>query len=207
MEELRDTSGLEREIREDARKKADRTRAGIAAAVAAVEKEWSVRLGNEVAGMEEERNAKLAALETRYSAAIPIDRKRAFLEFAEHSLKEAVHEFVDSMDAALRGRYLRARMREAAGVFASLRVKVTAAGIDDAVARSIAAEATPRENILEVEIGPGRTAITVVSESGDVVFHASLDRLERELLSVYRSPLADALLGNHNDDKDFERHD
>ena len=108
MEELRSTEILDKEIHEDARKKAERILAnadaeckkimeGVASRIAAARKEKEAAYA-----------AKLAGIQKDSEAAIPLEQERFLVSFEGSSVIAAVNRYLESLSCVLDGKSLTA---------------------------------------------------------------------------------------------------
>ncbi|HON13025.1 MAG: hypothetical protein ACOZCE_09525 [Spirochaetota bacterium] len=97
MEELRSTEALDREILEDARKKADRILKGADQTVRSIEQQWQDKLKADLASLEQVYRQRTQKAEHEIMARLPLDKHRLRSERAERLLQEAASAFSASL--------------------------------------------------------------------------------------------------------------
>ncbi|GAB1481706.1 hypothetical protein MASR2M78_05210 [Treponema sp.] len=80
MEELRSTEALDREILEDARKKADRILKNSETAKKLVIETWHKKKKDDIAALEKKSNKRIAAQRSEILARLPLDKRRSRAE-------------------------------------------------------------------------------------------------------------------------------
>jgi hypothetical protein len=97
MEELQSSEVLDREILEDARKKAFTILKGADDAAAAAEAAWKKRTGKELEALKVTYAARLDAARSEIMAALPLDERRLRSEWAQRLLTQAMQTFLASL--------------------------------------------------------------------------------------------------------------
>lgn len=97
MEELRSTETLDREILEDARKKADRILKTADQAVHLLDQKWQEKLRAELTALEQIYNKRIKRAEEEIMARLPLDQHRLRSERAEKLLEHAAADFCASL--------------------------------------------------------------------------------------------------------------
>jgi vacuolar-type H+-ATPase subunit E/Vma4 len=103
MEELQSTEVLDREILEDARKKAHRILKTAEETLNTQGEVWEKKLARSVAEMRERYNGRIAAAREEILARLPLDKRRARSEKIESLLQSAMGDYLSSLG---RGRVL-----------------------------------------------------------------------------------------------------
>ena len=97
MEELRSTEILDKEIHEDARKKAERILANADSECAKV----LAGVDGRISAIRKEKEAyykeKLAALKKDSDAAVPLEQERFLVSFEGHSVMSAIKRYVQNI--------------------------------------------------------------------------------------------------------------
>ncbi|WP_455381559.1 hypothetical protein [Salinispira pacifica] len=207
MEEIRNAESLEKEIREDARKRADRVVRGREKALTELRSEWKKKTDDALAAMERAHAEEKSALERRSSAAVPLEQKRAFLQFAEKQLEEGVHAYFASLEPKRRDELLARRLGAAAEVLGESQVAVRHPGLTEEEAGRIVRKALPSVTPggkplprTAAKSGAAETgaeaapAVEITAAEAGIVVVSSTARMERELLGRHRERLARALL-------------
>ena len=94
MEELRSTEVLDREILEDARKKAFRILSAADETLASGTKKWGKKKTKAVESIKKTYSDRLAMTEAEILARLPLDKRRLRSEIAEDYLQSAMHKFL-----------------------------------------------------------------------------------------------------------------
>ncbi len=97
MEELRSTEVLDREILEDARKKAARFLKNADQLGKTAEAEWAKKLETDLAALERKQRERIENLVRETNARYPLDTRRMRAERAERKLREAMDAFIRSI--------------------------------------------------------------------------------------------------------------
>ncbi|MCA1949645.1 MAG: hypothetical protein LDL24_03665 [Treponema sp.] len=97
MEELRSTEALDREILEDARKKADRILKTADQTVRTIDQQWKEKTRTALAELEQLYQQRRAKSEQEIMARLPLDKHRLRSEWAEQQLQQAAESFSASL--------------------------------------------------------------------------------------------------------------
>ncbi len=206
MEVLKTGEELERQILEDARKKASRTLEAAEKDCTAIRAEMQAELDREAQRLEAGRDRRVAALRSELAAQLPLDFMRARLQWIDATVTGGLREMLSKLSADELAGVLGARMRAAAAFFAGRQVSVACAGLTEAAARSLVEQSMPGVTVAAVAprhggaaggSGPGDSSSGVVIEStdGKLKLRCTLAELEAQLLDEHRQELAEACLG------------
>ena len=97
MEELQSTDVLDREILEDARKKARRLLAAAEETVAAASKAWEARTARDLEELRRNYAARVEQAREELMARLPLDKRRAHSEKVEALLLSAMGEYLGGL--------------------------------------------------------------------------------------------------------------
>jgi hypothetical protein len=202
MEELQSTDVLDREILEDARKKAKRILATAEETVAAGAASWEKRLDQDTQDMEKNYAARVEKARNELMARLPLDQRRAQSERVETLFVSAMGEFLGSLP---RERILSLLEKELRRCAAGL--PESDPGPLEAGCRSLSPEELKRlldtalpgipwtfREDMEFHRLPGSFPAIVVN-SPAVRLTASVDALAASLMEDSREELVSALLG------------
>lgn len=201
MEELRSTDALDREILEDARKKAYRILAAAAETVKAAEEAEEEKIREALAELRERFEAHDQEIRREILARLPLDKRRLHTEWVEASLKSAMRAYLSGLSrerllSLLEGE-LALRLGncpEAAG--GDKPVPVRYRGVSREEAEGILRRVWPASSWISEEGGPVRGDFPALAAETEVArITASVDALAEELLRDRRAELAAALLG------------
>ncbi|MDR1128382.1 MAG: ATPase [Treponema sp.] len=207
MEELQSTEVLDREILEDARRKAQRILKTADEEAAASEKVWEKKTGKAMAELKQRFDERLETGRAEIMARLPLDRRRLALERIDRLLREAAASYLKGLGRekllGILARDLGERAGEtgeakgAAGDKAAFRAAYRFLSPDEA--ESLVKKAFPKKTFTLKE---GDAAYIragsfpgIVADFGTVRISVSADAAVETLLSEKRGELAAALLG------------
>lgn len=207
MEELQSSEVLDREILEDARKKADRVLRAADQAAATIAATWKAKGDADIAALEKSYAARSASFRAETMARVPLDERRERSGRAERLLGEAMKTWLTSLPRDKLLSLFSPRMAAASEILkqeAGLTgAEVSINGLDVDEARALLARWDEKAAWrLGADGGAflsahGRfdafPALRVVT--GSVVLRLSIADVVEEALSGYRLELATALLG------------
>ncbi|HNY17174.1 MAG TPA: hypothetical protein PK542_06205 [Treponemataceae bacterium] len=203
MEELRSTEILDREIRDDARRKAEKILKDADRDCAAIESEVAARIADLRAVREAEVAARLESYRRDSESRLPLDKERRLVSFIDSSVISALELWFRDIGPerrlALYGQLL-ARYQP---MFEGKRVRVSCAGYSQDAARSLAEGALGSGSVLAVAELDGAEAarmrvsdgFLVEAEDRSLVCRATREELTRAILEDRRQELAEALFG------------
>lgn len=217
MEELRSTEILDREIQEDARRKAERilkaSEAECAEILAAVDARVEATRREKEA--EYVRRAESHARDS--DSAVPLEKQRRLVSFVDREVRSALDAYLALLPTTRKDALLVSLASRYASALAGSPVTVRAVGIDAARARAIVERALGSVSISSVRedsvadfaascaagnscapaTPAGSLAEGIVLESADGVVscRATMGEIREGLLSTKRQEMADALLG------------
>lgn len=97
MEELRTTEALDREILEDARKKADRILKTAGQTIQSIEQQWKDKLRHAIEELEQTYRHRTEKAVQEIMARLPLDKRRARSEWAERMIQRATESFCSAL--------------------------------------------------------------------------------------------------------------
>jgi len=198
MEELQSTDILDREILEDARKKAARILKSADDAVRAHTKEWEKKTAESIDALEKKYNEQRELAAEKVMARLPIDKRRAKVEKIENLLQSAVESWYSGLSRAqildLLSRELEKRLALCEEFSATSEKRATYSGLEhneaEKIIKNLVGNCTIKENTAAV----GYPSITL--ETANVRVIASIQKLVDFLLQEKRTELVEALLGS-----------
>jgi vacuolar-type H+-ATPase subunit E/Vma4 len=210
MEVLKTSETLEKQILEDARKKASRVLEGVEREVASIHKEWEAKAGVEGKRLEAECEAKIAALRKELASSLPLDFMRTRLASIEQTLSVALAEMFAGMPDEELARLLGLMLGRAASAFKGARLTVTCQGLPPELAGKVVRESI-RDAVVEKVIaepvgepaagpvaGPAllpHKGIVVATTDGRVRYRGTVKEIAAILMEERREELVTALLG------------
>ncbi len=203
MEELRSTEILDREIHEDARKKAEKVLKAAERECERIQSETEARIA--AAGQEKKKDyeKKLEAYRQDAESSIPLEKQRRFVSLIDSSVRKALVEWFEGIGKERRLALYRSKLERYVPNLGTARIRVREIGY----AESEIAE------LVEKTVGTGRlTGVTLISEAQSrvegvvdglivetedrsVLCRVTRAELFAELLSEKRQELAEALFG------------
>jgi V/A-type H+/Na+-transporting ATPase subunit E len=194
---------LERQVMEEARRKAARIRQNAEAELGRARQEEERKLTAERARLAGERDAHVRALRERLEAALPLDLMRVRLSYVESAIREEMSAMIASLGDREAEQAIGAALSRAAASFAGKSIIVTAVGIPEKEAEAVARAALPSAVVGRVrsaspEAGAAAGAsrgVLIESEDGRTRFRGTLAELQAEILEERRQALAEALFG------------
>jgi len=203
MEELRSTDILDREIRDDARRKAEKSLAASEAECALIASETASRLDADKASKKDECAKALASYERDVAAAIPLEKERRLVSFVDAEVRSALDARLADLGPTGRLSLYGRLLSRYSPRFNGVPVRVFSVGFAPADARAAADRAFGRERVVSSEpLDPERAAragcsdgIIVEAEDGSIVCRASIEEVRGEILDSRRQELAEALFG------------
>lgn len=205
MEELRSTDILDREILEDARKKAYRILKTADDTVKSAGEEWKKKTGDAIADIDRRYGRREEQTKAEIMARFPLDKRRIRSERVESFLQSAMREYLTGLSkerilALLEGE-LAKRFRECPELAEprNKELPVTCRGITREDALELLRRVFPQGAWTVSQAGPGfslpGTFPALVADIPAVRITASIDRMAQELLADKRAELVAALLG------------
>jgi len=196
MEELRSTDALDREILEDARRKAEKALRAADEAAREAEESWDKKLAADLAALETKHADRVRRQRAEVFARLPLDQRRSRVERAERLLSAAMASFLGALP---RERLLALVEREVARRAAEL-----APG--PAAVRTRGLKEHEASALLSRTLGPGAWTLvecadvpgelpSLTAESGAVTVRCGVADVGTDLLGERRGELAAALLG------------
>ncbi|GHU66262.1 hypothetical protein FACS189447_06770 [Spirochaetia bacterium] len=207
MEELRSTEVLDREILEDARKKAFKILKSADDTVQSQTKRWEKKTVKAVEGIRKTYAQRLETLREEILARLPLDKRRLRSETAERFLRDAMEAFLRGLPRSEVLAVLEKEFSERADACAELSNSKTAivyAGMSEDEVLGILKKSKLKEWDLKKDESPeapklpggaslGLPALTLNVPAAKV--SASVEDAARELLEDKRAELVKALLG------------
>lgn len=194
MEVVKTSEELEKQILEDARKKAGKILESAEKECIEIRREGERRVAEECTVMTEATDRKIQGLQHELSASLPLDFMRKRLTFIEESLTGALQEYLDGLDAAALKEVLAVQIARARNVLRDCEVQVLAGGIPLKEASALVQEAIPGIRIGNVT-GMEEKGIVLETVDKKIRFRATIAEIRQLLLEDHREELADALLG------------
>lgn len=197
MEELVSTEILEKEILEDARKKAERLLKGAAEDARRIEGATEGRKAEAAAEIERRSRAKAARHREELDARLPLEKARIKAAYVDSALREAVAAFVAALPEGRAEAMVAELLRGSAPFLDGKELRVRRRALGEAAAARAIAAALPAARVLDSVEDASLPAAGIVAEAADgsATMRATLDLAAESLLGQRRGELARALCG------------
>jgi hypothetical protein len=211
MEDVRSSEALEKEVLEDARKKAEKILKNAGLQIENLEKEWKEKKESEMALLDAEAGAKAALQKKEIDAAFPLEAQRRKLKFMDGIFEKFLPEFFEKLPAADLERILEEKGRRFAAFLkgektggeprrtpaGSADISISYAGISFEAARRIAVSLLGTGAPDPVE-GRGFQGLILNGAGGAYRYRLTADEIAGELRVYHRKPIMDALWKERN---------
>lgn len=203
MEELRSTEVLDREIREDARKKADKI-------LRASEDECRL-IGEEVVSRVQKAQTQKAAEYSRrieeyrrdIAAAIPLEKQRRLVAFIDSAVRDSLDLWLSGIGSARRLSLFADQLAKYADILSGKKITAYSAGYPESDVRAAAEGAFGKNRVASVACLSPKQAlargftdgICAEAEDGSLFCRATIEEIRENLLATRRQELAEALFG------------
>lgn len=203
MEELRASDALDREILEDARKKADKILRAADTSISKAEAEWAKRGESDLAQLDARYEAELAQTMDEIRGRAPLDKRRLRSEYAGKALEKAMFAWLDSLPRprvlSLLARELSVRLPRIASESGPFKAKVSGLSRDEAASLLKGLPCTiellsPAAGACPAAMPSCQRALMRIEGQG-IVLRVSIDELASRMLDEKRAELARSLLG------------
>jgi len=195
MEELVSTGALEREILEDARKKAIRILRSADEDVVRIRGAVGGNKANAAADIEQRSAAKAARYREESLKRLPLEKARLKTAYVDATLREAVGAFLAALPEARVEAMSAARLRTAAAFLDGRELRIRRRGLSVAAAERAVKAALPSARIVESveDAGLPAAGLLVEAADGSAAMRATVEQAANELLDGRRGELAQAL--------------
>jgi V/A-type H+-transporting ATPase subunit E len=208
MEELRSTEILDKEIQEDARKKAERTLVKANEECEAILSQVNSRVQAALKEKESAYQAKLDALKRDKDAALPLEKKRFLVSFEGAEVVKAVNAYLAALPASKRLSLIAELLESYKPAIGARRFKAFAFGVEPAEAENLLKSVFDSDSLVSCQKGARtqlgesavegietREGIILETEDGAIRARATLDEIIAKLLDTARYELTAALFG------------
>ena len=204
MEELRSTEILDKEIKEDARKKAERILKNADAEAKAVLSGVAAKIEKTKKEKKALYAAKIEAYKSDSEAAIPLEKLRKRISFFDTEIKKALDAYFDNIGEDNRLIIISALLHAFTDVVQGSGLKIKYSGYPRDKIEKIVAENFKGSKIeeykelsgAEAEIAGLKDGIFAEDTSGVFICKASIDEIKIRLLTEKRAELKAALFGD-----------
>ena len=203
MEELRSTEILDREIHEDARRKAEK----ILKAAESDCQEIGLKAAADFEKMSKGKKADYEQMLANYKrdsdAAVPLEKQRQLISFIDNSVRDALDGWFEAADAKKKLAALRRLLEKYSAVLTGKRFEVLSRGFSKKDVSELAASVLGKDAELSItELSDAEAdkislaeGFTMRADDGSVFCRVTCDELKSGLLQNHRQELAERLLG------------
>lgn len=197
MEELRSTEILDREIQDDARRKAEKILKAGEGECRLIAEEVAERIAAFRTEKEREYAGKLDAYLRDAEAAIPLEKQRKLVSFVDNAVQEALDLRFRDIGEAGRLALFAGLLERYKTVLGGARVTIIYSGYSGNGIREFAERVFGAAGISSITAAQDRSfdGLTVETEDRRILCRATLAEIRDELLSSRRQELANALFG------------
>lgn len=197
MEEIRGTETLEREILEDARRRADRILRKAEDDATSLRTQAERKVEEALAALNQEYSLKRQRAEQELRSRLPLEKMRLDIGYRDTRLREETARAVAALQPEALGQWCVARLSRHAELLGSSMVKVAVRGLDASTIDRIAALFPQGSSSATVE-DASMAARGLAVEPADGSYHISITEAELTewLLDEKRGELAAALFGS-----------
>ena len=194
---MKTSEELEKQILEDARKKAQRILENADKECVSVQAEWAKKLEEETARMEEDAEREMKALQSELDASLPLDFMRARLGFIEDALRSRLRALFSGFSAQEKAEIIATLLKRVEPLFKGKTVTALVNGISAEEAGKIVRAVMPEAALQEVKELPAEMGEGIVLETPDgrIRYRGTFSELQERLLEEHREELKLALLG------------
>jgi len=203
MEELRSTDILDREIHEDARKKAEKILKAADADCERARAEVDARIESDRSDKKSEYDARLAAYRQDSDSTIPLEKQRRLVSLVDSAVRASLGDWFEGLGPERRLGLYRSKLERYVPNLGPGRVRVREIGYPAGDVERLVAQAVGKDRVegvatlTEAEAKVAGFADGFLVESADRSVLCRVTRIEifEELLSGRRQELAEALFG------------
>lgn len=194
MEEIKGTEALEREILEDAGKRADRIVRKAREEAERLKSASAKTLEDQLGQLKRQHLEKIAQLEKETLSRLPLEKTRLKARFADAAMRKSVRDFLASLDPASLGAWCLSEFRKRVALLAGRATTVSWKGIDAGQVRGIE-EQFPADADVSIAEDPDMPDRGIVAKSLDnrVMITLTERQIEDWLLDERRGELASSL--------------
>jgi len=198
MEELQSTEILEREILDDARKKALRILKAADDTVLAKNTEWNNKTTESITDLENKYTEQKKLISEKIMSRLPIDKLRAKAEKTESFLQDAVKNWYESLDRQIILNLLKKEINKRLSLCVippAAKKDIYYSGLDIKEVLSIIKPTGDSYSFKEIPSASHYPKITIETENFNII--ASIEEIINYYLDVKREELVKALMGEN----------
>ena len=196
MEEIKGTEALEREILDDAARKAERMVQKAKEEAERLKANSAETLEGMVAQLEAHKLEKIAQMKRETFSKMPLEKTRLRARFIDGVMRASVAKFIDSLDDTTLGAWCLSGLRKRSSLLDGRKLRMIHRGIDASSLREMRELLGSGVEVSASAVADGdvpQRGIVVESLDGTMVMTLGEKQLEERLLDEYRGELASAL--------------
>lgn len=194
MEELRSTEALDREIRNEARKRADRVLVKAKENAEALKAGVDRKVADATAEAEKQSSSRLELYRKNIDASIPLEKGRYLVSFIYNSVMDAVNSYLESLGEAKRLEIIASLVKRSKEFLKGKEVDATVVGLDKSSAQkmlkkelgdAVASCSSGEPFLLEDEKLDGlkfREGVILRAKDSSIICRLTLDEKMKEIL-------------------------
>lgn len=198
MEELRSTEILDREIQEDARKKAARIIADAEKQAADIRSAVKERIQKAREERQSVYAAKEAAFKADAQAAVPLKKERFLAAYEDSAVTDAINEYIAGLNPAKKLELVKKLLAKYAPAFKNKKINAVVNGFDIKTIKDALEAEAGKGNVLsctQAPKGENYEGCIIETEDRSVKCRATISELVNRIVDTDRYELAAALFG------------
>jgi V/A-type H+-transporting ATPase subunit E len=192
MKELRGTENLEREILDDARKKAERILKNAGTQIQEIESEWTGRRTEAFAELEARYRERTENARREIESSVPLEMKRKELEYLDSRLREHLERYFRELGPDGIASIVSELLGRVRSVVDGKRAAVLYGGMSGTDAAGLVRACLPGCTVTGTEERTGITGIVLETDDG-IRYTATTELVRKMLLDEKREELFEAL--------------
>jgi V/A-type H+-transporting ATPase subunit E len=194
MEDVRTSEALEKEVLEDARKKAERILKNANLQIANLEKEWKEKKESEIGSLNLEAEAKAVSRKREMETAFPLEAQRRKLKFMDGIFEKFLSDFFENLSAEDTARVLEEKGKRFAAFLDGKTSGISAsyAGVSFETARRVVTSLLG-SGAPDPAGGEGFRGLVFDGPEGAYRYRLTVDEIAGELREYHRRSIMDAL--------------
>ncbi len=207
MEIVKTSEELEKQILEDARKKAARILENSDKECAEIRAQWARKLEEERLRMDGDFERKRAGMRAELESALPLDFMRTRLAFTEEAVRGELDAFFGSLSSTEVAGIISTLVKRVSRIFSGKHIIAFVGGMDAKAAEKLLRAEIPEVNVAGVKpiteagivggkkVAGGEQGIVLETEDRKIRYRGTFRELQQMLMEEHREELVSALLG------------
>lgn len=202
MEQIQGTEALEREILEDAARKAEKIKKKAEGDASRILAETQYGIQKKIAELQSEHEARIASLQNELRSRVPTEKSRLQSRFKETTLETALDEFFEHEGSALLGQWCLSQLEKSQKLICSSSADVFWKGLNKADRTKLEEFCGKSKSSLALHEDAGLPARGIRVKPKDQSYDCKFTEHELRdwLLDEKRGMLADALFGGNSNE-------